>query len=127
MIQSSAQNTYKKNQVGTATPEDLTLMLYDGAIKFIKRAKQAIEEKQYNKAHDLNTRVQDILSELIITLDRKYPIAEQMLLLYDYMKRRMIEANVKKDIAILDEVEGFFVEFRDTWKQAMILARSQQN
>ncbi|MFY0543164.1 flagellar export chaperone FliS [Brevibacillus sp. H7] len=127
MIQTSAHNTYKKNQVGTATPEDLTLMLYDGAIKFIKRAKQAIQEKQYNKAHDLNMRVQDILSELIITLDRKYPIAEQMLLLYDYMKRRMIEANVKKDIAILDEVEGFFVEFRDTWKQAMMVARSQQN
>ncbi|HZG15379.1 MAG TPA: flagellar export chaperone FliS [Candidatus Bathyarchaeia archaeon] len=126
MIQSAAQNTYKKNQVGTATPEDLTLMLYEGAIKFIKRAKQAIEEKDFNKAHELNTRVQDILSELIITLDRKYPIAAQMLQIYDYLKRRLIEANVKKETEILDEVEEFFAEFRDTWKQAMIIARSQK-
>jgi len=126
MIQSAAQNTYKKNQVGTATPEDLTLMLYEGAIKFIKRAKQAIEEKDFNKAHELNTRVQDILSELIITLDRKYPIAGQMLQIYDYLKRRLIEANVKKETEILDEVEEFFAEFRDTWKQAMLIARSQQ-
>jgi len=126
MIQSAAQNTYKKNQVGTATPEDLTLMLYEGAIKFTKRAKQAIEEKDFNKAHEMNTRVQDIVSELIITLDRKYPIAEQMLQIYDYLKHRLVEANVKKDTAILDEVEEFFAEFRDTWKQAMVIARSQQ-
>lgn len=126
MIQSSVQNIYKNNQVGTATPEDLTLMLYSGAIKFLKRAKQAIQDKNFDHAHQFNTRVQDILDELIITLDRKYPVAEQMLLLYDYMKRRMIEANVKKDPAILDEVEEFFTEFHDTWKQAMILSRSQQ-
>jgi flagellar secretion chaperone FliS len=126
MLQSTAQNTYKQNQVGTATPEELTLMLYEGAIKFIKRGKQAIHDKDYNKAHDFITRVQDIVSELIITLDRKYPVAEQMLLLYDFMKHRLIEANIKKEIAILEEVEEFFVEFRDTWKQAMLIARSQQ-
>lgn len=126
MLQSAAQNTYKQNQVGTATPEDLTLMLYEGAIKFIKRTKQAILDKDYNAAHNMNTRVQDIVSELIITLDRKYPVAEQMLLLYDYLKNRLIEANINKDPAILEEVEGFLIEFRDTWKEAMLIARSQQ-
>ncbi|MFD2369382.1 flagellar export chaperone FliS [Brevibacillus sp. GCM10020057] len=126
MIQSAAQNTYKQNQFGTATPEELTLMLYEGAIVFIKRAKQAIQDNNSNQAHNLITRVQDILSELIITLDRKYPIAENMLLLYDYMNSRLIEANIKKDRAVLDEVEGFFQEFRETWKQAMILARAQK-
>ncbi|MED1872997.1 flagellar export chaperone FliS [Brevibacillus borstelensis] len=126
MLQTTAQNTYKQNQVGTATPQDLTLMLYEGGIKFIKRAKHSIQEKDFNTAHDLITRVQDIISELIITLDRKYPVAEQMLLLYDFMKNRLIEANIKKDIAALEEVEEFFVEFRDTWKQAMQIARSQQ-
>ncbi|GAA4718756.1 flagellar export chaperone FliS [Brevibacillus fulvus] len=126
MYQTSAQNAYKQNQFTTATPEDLTLMLYEGAIKFTKRSKQAIEAKNFNKAHDYNTRVQDIISELIITLDRQYPIAEQMLLLYDYMRRRLIEANVKKDVTILDEVEGFLQEFRDVWKQAMLIARSQK-
>ncbi|MCZ8514886.1 flagellar export chaperone FliS [Paenibacillus filicis] len=125
MIQSSA-NSYKQNQAETAPPESLTLMLYNGAITFIKRTKQAIESKDLSLAHHYNTRVQDIVDELIITLDRKYPISEQLLALYDYMKRRLIEANISKDVAILEEVEGFFVEFRDTWKQAMVLARSQK-
>jgi len=125
MFQTAAQN-YKQNQVETATPEELTLMLYNGAIMIVKRAKQAIEEKDLNQAHQLNTRAQDIINELIITLDRKYPVAEQMLLLYDYMKRRLIEANIKKDISILEEVEGFLIEFRDTWKQAMLIARNQK-
>lgn len=121
-----AANSYKQNSVETATPEDLTLMLYNGAITFVKRAKQAIENKDFNKAHLHNTRVQDIVDELIITLDRKYPISEQLLSLYDYLKRRLVDANISKDLTILEEVEGFFVEFRDTWKQAMILARSQK-
>ncbi|MCY9665096.1 flagellar export chaperone FliS [Paenibacillus alginolyticus] len=125
MIQPSARN-YKQNQVETAPSEELTLMLYNGAITFVKRAKQAIEKKDFNFAHQHNIRVQDIVDELIITLDRKYPISEQLLSLYDYMKRRLIEANISKDTAILDEVESFFVEFRDTWKQAMTLARSQR-
>ncbi|WP_419877931.1 flagellar export chaperone FliS [Brevibacillus centrosporus] len=126
MIQTSAQNAYKQNQFGTATPEELTLMLYEGAIVFIRRAKQAIQDNNSNQAHNLITRVQDIISELIITLDRKYPIAEQMLLLYDYMNSRLIEANIKKDSTVLEEVEGFFQEFRETWKQAMLLARAQK-
>jgi len=122
----TAVNMYKQNSVETAPREDLTLMLYNGAIKFIKRAKQAIEEKDFNNAHQFNIRAQDIVNELIITLDRSYPIAEQMLPLYEFFKRRLVEANVAKDVAILDEIEGFFTEFRDTWKQAMVIARSQK-
>lgn len=125
MIQPAA-NSYKQNQVDTAPSEELTLMLYNGAITFVKRAKQAIGNKDINHAHQYITRVQDIVDELIITLDRKYPISEQLLLLYDYLKRRLVEANVSKDVSILEEVEGFFMEFRDTWKQAITLARSQK-
>lgn len=121
-----AAKNYKQNQVDTSPPEELTLMLYNGAITFIKKAKQAIDSKNMNQAHQHITRVQDILDELIITLDRKYPIAEQMLAIYDYMKRRLIEANISKDTAVLEEVEGFFAEFRDTWKQAITVARSQK-
>jgi flagellar protein FliS len=121
-----AAKSYKQNQVETASPEELTLMLYNGAITFVKRAKQAIGNKDFNQAHQYNIRVQDIVDELIITLDRKYPISEQLLSLYDYLKRRLVEANIAKDVSILEEVEGFFVEFRDTWKQAMALARSQK-
>ena len=116
---------YQANSVNTATPGELTMMLYNGAIRFIKQAKAAIAEKQFDKAHESNMKVQDIIHELMITLDRKYPIAEQMFLLYEYLHRRMVEANIKKETEILDEVEGFFVQFRDTWKQAMVLAKTQ--
>lgn len=126
MIQPAAQS-YKQNQVDTSSPEELTLMLYGGAITFTKKAKQAISDKNLNQAHQFITRVQDIIDELIITLDRKYPISAQLLALYDYLKRRLIEANISKDVTILDEVEGFLMEFRDTWKQAIVLARSQRS
>lgn len=125
MIQPVA-NSYKQNQIDTAPAEELTLMLYTGGITYIRRAKEAIQNKNVNQGHQLVTRVQDIVDELIITLDRSYPISEQLILLYDYMKRRLIEANIKKDTSILDEIEGYFIEFRDTWKQAMVIARSQK-
>jgi flagellar secretion chaperone FliS len=123
-FQNSVQ-AYQTNAVTTATPAELTLMLYNGAIKFLKQAKLSIEGKKFDKAHESIIRVQDILNELIVTLDRSYPISEQFLAMYDYMLRRTIEANVKKDTSILDEVEQFFTGFRDTWKQAMALAKSQ--
>ncbi|WP_289140202.1 flagellar export chaperone FliS [uncultured Brevibacillus sp.] len=116
---------YQTNSVTTATPGELTLMLYNGALKFIKQTRAAIESGKWDKANEYNIKTQDIISELIITLDRKYPVAEQMILLYEYLQRRMVEANIQKDTAILDEVEGFVVEFRDTWKQVMILAKTQ--
>jgi len=123
-MQTAAQK-YQLNQINTSTPGELTLMLYNGAIKFIKQAKAAIIDKKLGEAHQYNIRVQDIISELIITLDRSYAISEQLLALYDYMNRRMIEANIKKDIDILEEVESLFTQFRDTWKEAMALAKQQ--
>lgn len=124
MLQNAAQ-TYQTNQVTTATPAELTLMLYNGAIKFLKQTKVYIQEKKYDKAHEYFVRVQDILNELIATLNRDYPISEQFLRMYEYMLRRLVEANVRKDVAIVDEVEDFFAQFRDTWKEAMVLAKKQ--
>ena len=121
----TAAQRYKNNSVETANPRELTLMLFNGAITFLKKTKQAISNNDVKVAHENNLRVQDIISELIITLDRQYPIAEQLLIMYDYMLRRMIDANISKDISIIDEVEGFFVEFRDTWKEAMALAKER--
>lgn len=116
---------YQNNSVNTATPGELTLMLYNGALKFLKQTKTSISEQKWEKAHEFNMRVQNIIQELIITLDRSYPIAEQLLSLYQYMQSRMVEANIKKETAILDEVEGLLTQFRDTWKQAMILNKAQ--
>lgn len=123
MLHNAAQ-TYQSNQVTTATPAELTLMLYNGAIKFIKQAKGAIEIKNYARAHELCLKIQNILYELLSTLNKEYPIAQDFEKMYDYMLRRMIEANMRKDVAILTEVEDFFVQFRDTWKEAMVLAKN---
>lgn len=125
-LQNSVQ-AYQSNAVTTASPAELTLMLYNGAIKFLKQSRLAIEAKQFEKAHQSLIRVQDILNELIFTLDRSYPISEQFLVLYDYMLRRTVEANVKKDSAIIDEVEEFFSQFRDTWKEAMVLSKKKEH
>lgn len=114
---------YKTNQMTTATPAELTLMLYEGAIKFIKRSKLAIENRQIEQAHQNIQRVQDILTELIVSLNRDIPISNDFLKMYEYMQTRLLEANIQKSIEILDEVEDFFVQFRDTWKQVMELTR----
>jgi flagellar protein FliS len=124
MLHNAAQ-TYQTNQVTTATPAELTLMLYNGALRFLKQAKSALESNDYETANNSCIRVQNILYELMDTLNDAYPISEQFRKMYDYMLRRLIEANVKKDISGLTEVEDFFQQFRDTWKEAMILAKRQ--
>ncbi|MCM3143729.1 flagellar export chaperone FliS [Brevibacillus sp. MER 51] len=124
MLQNAAQ-TYQSNQVTTATPADLTLMLYNGALKFIKQAKGAIEDKDVAKAHEASLKVQNILYELMSTLNSEYTISKDFIKLYEYMLHRTIEANMRKDIEILSEVESLFLQFRDTWKEAMQLAKSQ--
>lgn len=98
-------------------------MLYEGAIRFIKQAKLALGEKDLIKTNELVIKAQDITSELMITLDRSVPISEQLLIMYEYLHRRLVEANVRKDVAILSEVQDFYMEFRNTWKEAMILAK----
>ncbi|MDF2683550.1 MAG: fliS [Brevibacillus sp.] len=124
MLQNAAQ-TYQSNQVTTATPADLTLMLYNGALKFIKQTKSAIEEKNVAKAHEASLKVQNILYELMSTLNNDYAISKEFIKLYEYMLQRTIEANMRKDLDILTEVEDLFVQFRDTWKEAMQLAKKQ--
>ncbi|MGG0937243.1 flagellar export chaperone FliS [Brevibacillus centrosporus] len=124
MYQNAAQ-TYQNNQVTTATPAELTLMLYNGAIKFVKQTRSSLQTRDLERANEYSKRVQDILQELMMTLNKEYPLADQMNNVYDYMLNRLVEANVKKDTSILDEVEDFFIQFRDTWKEAMFLAKKQ--
>ncbi|WP_053365307.1 flagellar export chaperone FliS [Bacillus sp. FJAT-27245] len=115
---------YQRNQVTTARAEELTLMLYNGGIKFLQQAKAAIEKKDVAQAHSHITRVQDIVTELMVTLNMDYEISKTLLPLYEYMKRRLIEANIGKDSEMLTEVEGMFQELRTTWAQAMKQAKS---
>lgn len=119
-----AVQAYRNHSATTATPAELTLMLYSGAIKFIRQARMAIQNKNFEQANASLIRAQDIIQELIITLNMDVEISQQFLVMYEYMHHRLVEANIKKDVSILDEQEDLFVQFRDTWKQAMVLAKS---
>lgn len=115
---------YKNGAVFTATPEELTLMLYDGALKFCNQAMIAIEKKDYMKANKLIQRAKDIIREFQITLKRQYEIAEQLDMMYDYIRRVLTQANLKKDIEKLKEATDLIRQMRDTWKEAMKLAKT---
>jgi flagellar protein FliS len=112
---------YKSTQVETADNGKLLLMLYDGAIKFSKMAKQAIEEDDYEETNNKLNRVQAIVTELQSTLDMKRggEIAENLEMLYDYMKRRLITANVDKTVEPVEEVLDMLQELRETWVEAI--------
>lgn len=125
MVANNAYNQYKENSVYTASQEELTLMLYNGLVKFIMKAQHSLEGKNFEEANNSIIRAQDIIREFQSTLDKKYPISQSFMLLYDYMYRRLLDANVKKDIAILEEVLGFAKDLRDTWVQAMKIAKTQ--
>ena len=101
----------------------LTLMLYNGLVKFIMRAIDAVEKGKIEVAHNNILRAQDIIQEFMITLDKKYTVAASLELIYEYMYRRMVEANARKDAAILGEVLNLATQLRDVWEQAMKLAR----
>ena len=122
----TAQNAYKQNSVTTASPGELTLMLYNGCLKFLNKAKLAIQEKNIQEKNTNLIKAQAIISELMATLNMDIEISKQMLPLYQYMNRRLIEANIKNDTAIIDEVIGLTTEFRDTWKQVIQITRQQQ-
>jgi len=118
-----AYNTYKMNAIMTASPEELTLMLYNGLVKFIMMAQKAIEDKDIQKAHDSIIRAQRIIEEFQATLDMQYELSKGLMMMYDYMHDRLIDANIKKDISILDEVLRYAKDLRDTWAKAMKIAK----
>lgn len=116
---------YVENSIYTASHEELTLMLYNGLVKFIMIAQNAMEQNNVEKANANIIRAQDIISEFRATLDMKYEISKSLDSIYEYMNRRLVDANVKKDKQILEEVLGYARELRDTWNQAMKTARTQ--
>lgn len=122
----NAFNAYKQNSVTTASPGELTLMLYNGCLKFLGKAKVAMEQKDIQEKNHNIQRSQAIIVELMSTLNMDIEISKQMLPLYDYMNRRLVEANIKNDSAIIEEVEGLVTEFRDTWKEVIKITRQQQ-
>lgn len=115
----SGYETYQRQKILTATPAELTLMLYDGAIKFLNIAIMAIEKKDFEKAHNNIMKTQRIIDEFRATLNFKYPVAKEFDKVYEYISRRLVWANVKKDTEIIEECLGHLRGMRDTWKEVM--------
>ncbi|MCM3443058.1 flagellar export chaperone FliS [Metabacillus halosaccharovorans] len=127
MAMNSPYAAYQQNSVSTASPGELTLMLYNGCLKFIKQASLAIDTSNIEKKNTNLIKAQKIISELMVTLNMDQEISKNMMVMYEYINHRLIEANTKSDKEILKEVEGYVTEFRDTWKQVVQFSRQQQH
>ena len=116
-------NAYQKNAIMTASSAELTLMLYEGAIKFCNIGIVAIEKKDFEKANTNIKKAQAIITELRATLDNKYKVWEDFDRVYDYIYRQLVYGNIKKDIEIIEDALKYIREMRDTWKEVMRLNR----
>ncbi|WP_062354171.1 flagellar export chaperone FliS [Bacillus kwashiorkori] len=126
MAISNPYQAYQQNSVNTATPGELTLMLYNGCLKFIQLAKVAMKENNVTDKNINLQKAQNIITELMVTLKMDVEISKQMMPLYDFVRRQLIEANVKNDIRALEDAEGIVTDFRDTWKQVIQANRKLQ-
>lgn len=115
---------YQNSKIMTASPAELTLMLYDGAIKFCNIAITGIEDNSIVRTHKNIIKVENIIQEFQATLNHKYPVAKDFDNVYTYLLQRLEEANFKKDKEILEEVLTHLRSMRDTWKEVMRLAQS---
>ena len=119
MVQRNGYAAYKNSKVMTASPAELTLMLYEGAIKYGNIAVLAMENKNPAKAHENVVKVEKIIQNFRDTLDKKYPIWEDFEKVYVYLLRRCHEANIAKDPEIMEEVVKHLRSMRDNWKEVM--------
>ena len=122
----NAAEAYKRQQIMTATPEALTLMLYNGCLKFIDEGVKALEAKQYEQANNSLIKAENIISEFRVTLNMEYEIAQQLMPLYNYAYDRLVEGNLKSDASLIRQGYDIIHELRDAWVQAMKKARVEQ-
>ena len=118
-----AYAAYASNKILTASPAELTLMLYEGAIKFSNIALAAMENDDVEKAHNNVIKVRNIILEFQSTLNYDYPVAKDFNNVYEYLKFRLTEANLHKEPAIMEEILGHLRTMRDTWKEVMELSK----
>lgn len=119
MVPNRGYAAYANNKIQYASQAELTLMLYEGAIKFCNRAIVACEKKDIKEAHTNIMKTERIIGSLQQSLDTKYPVAEDFDRVYSYVMQRLIKANIRKDVDILNEVLGHLRTMRDTWKEVM--------
>jgi flagellar protein FliS len=128
MQSSNAYNTYKNNSVNYASKEQLLLMLLEGSVRFSKLARQAIQDKNIMLAHENIIKTENIYYELIIALDTKKngDWANDLRRVYDFIVRRLVEANIKKDLSIMDEVIPLIEEIKDIWNEAYEITKGKK-
>lgn len=119
MANSQMANAYKHQQIMTSSPEQLTLLLYNGALRFVNESMAALEQGDIQKAHNSNMRVQDIVREFVITLDLSYEISKSWAQLYEYTEYCLIQGNIKKDVSLLLQAKSVLEELREAWVGAM--------
>ena len=127
MTYSNAYAQYNNSKVLTASPGELTLMLYDGAIKFCNIAIAAIGQDDIQGAHNNIVKAERIVDYLRTTLDMRYEVAQDFERVYVYLQRRLVEANMHKDIVIVEEVRAHISSMRDTWKEVMAINKNKNH
>ncbi|GAK02601.1 flagellar biosynthesis protein FliS [Geomicrobium sp. JCM 19037] len=123
----NAQHAYQQNQFQTASPGELTLMLFNGCLKFIKLAEKAMDEKDHENKNVNISKAQNIIRELMVTLRVSDETTEQMMKMYDFIYDQLVQANVQSDREALKTANTFVAEFRDTWKQVVQLDRKERH
>ncbi len=118
----NAYSQYNNSKIMTASPAELTLLLYEGAIKFGNIAIVKMENKDIQGAHNNIVRVEKIIDYLRQTLDMKYPVAQDFENIYVYLSQRLLETQFSKDPKIMEEIVGHLRSVRDTWKEVMKVA-----
>lgn len=122
----NAAEAYRRQQIMTATPEALTLMLYNGCLKFMDEGMKALAAKQYEQANNALIKAENIISEFRVTLNMDYEISHQLMPLYNYTYDRLVEGNMKSDVSLIQQGYDIIKELRDAWMQAMKKARVEQ-
>jgi len=128
MYATNAYNAYKNNSVNYASKDQLLLMLVEGAVKFSKIGRQAIVDKDVKKAHENIVKTQNIFYELMATLDvnKGGEWAKGLMSVYEFIVRKLMDANIKKDFEIINEVIPLIEDIKDTWEQAYKLSKGMK-
>ncbi|WP_019555470.1 flagellar export chaperone FliS [Propionispira raffinosivorans] len=119
--------TYRTQQVMTATPAELTLMLYNGAIKFTSESIKYLQVKNYEQANTSCLKAQKIITEFMVTLKMDYDFSQDWLAIYDYIRRCLIEGNLKNDTIKLEEAKNLITELRNTWHEIIKIDKANKS
>lgn len=125
MAKNNPYSQYQEQSVFTASPEELTLMLYNGIIKFMTLAELAIDKKDIESKNTNLQKAQTIIAELEATLKMDYEISKNLWQLYDFAMDRLTDANIKNDKKLIQEAKDIITDIRDSWKEAMLISRKE--